>query len=207
MLMSFVNREMCQEGSDSLVKHCVKVSRVQLCNKISSPYEAALAQHLFQKEWPEQSVNAVTVLIIIDILKVFFKFWWNCLVYGLVFKVASVSRDQSKKMSTDGLEPQNLKQKRSLESLGCLYSGLHIIQLQRGRADTCQDFFPDLLKYENKFQIWDFGLGPFAVATVYSCGRAVTERQRLHGGVIIHSYNAGIGKMLVRLLSSCVHTV
>lgn len=46
-----------------------------------------------------------------------------------LLKVSSVSRDQSKKMSTDRLEPQHLKQKCSLESVGCLYSELHITQL------------------------------------------------------------------------------
>lgn len=40
-----------------------------------------------------------------------------------------VGRDQSKKMSIDWLEPQNLKQKHSLESFDCLYLGLHFIQL------------------------------------------------------------------------------
>lgn len=73
------------------------------------------------------------------------------MVYGLVFKVAAVSRDQSKNISIDWLEPQNLKQGNSLESFDCLYLGLHIIQLWRGRADTCLDVLPDFLKYENNF--------------------------------------------------------
>lgn len=42
-------------------------------------------------------------------------------------------------------------------------------------------------------------MGPFAVTRVYSCGKAVTERRGLHGGVIIHSYSAGIDRMLVKV--------
>lgn len=47
---------------------------------------------------------------------------------GWFLKVASVSRDQSKQMNTGRLEPQNLKQKCSLESLGILFSGVHLTQ-------------------------------------------------------------------------------
>lgn len=50
-------------------------------------------------------------------------------------------------------------------------------------------------------------MGPFAVAIIYICEIAETERQRLCGGVIIHSYSAGVDSMLVRLLSSSLHTV